>query len=421
MSSSESQGSGVSRRRFLTTAGWVAGAAAAGDWRSRRAFAQGNQRIIGANDRIRLGFIGVGSMGGGHVAAFNAIAKANEDNLEIIAVCDIFEPRKDKAKAATGGKLYHQYKELLANPDVDAVVIATPEHWHHRQAVDAMAAGKDVYLEKPMARYIEEAAEVREVALRTGRILQVGAQRTTETKWHKAKELLPKIGKLVWSQTSYCRNSKDGEWNTRMEPAATPQNLDWKAFLGPAKDRPFDAERYFRWRKYWDYSSGICGDLLPHMVYPLMVVFGAEFPTRVVAGGGLFVHTKDREVPDTFHLLADFPSGHTMFVAGSTANQYGVDTVIRGHQARMELNSPTEIVIRPEAIYADEIDDERQAVPPTPNDQQMHRKNWLACLRSRKTPNCGPDLGLAGMVTVGLAEISFRENRFATFKPKPAK
>ncbi|MCC7494572.1 MAG: Gfo/Idh/MocA family oxidoreductase [Fimbriimonadaceae bacterium] len=419
--STPSTSHGATRRRFLSTVGWVAAGAAAADWRSQRAFAQTNRRVLGANDRIRLGFIGVGSMGGGHLNDFLKLGREGTENCEVVAVNDIWQPRKEKAKAAIGdgGKLYDNYRALLDDKNVDGVVIATPEHWHHRQCLDAMAAGKDVYLEKPLSRYLAEALEVRDAIRKSDCIVQIGAQYASEPKWHKAHEMLPTIGKVVWCQTSYCRNNPQGEWNNPIDKSATPDNLDWKQFLGPAPERDFSLERYFRWRKFWDYSSGICGDLFPHKVYPFMIVIGAEIPQTVVAVGGNYVHKEDREVPDTFHMMATFASGYTLCVAGSTVNQIGWDDMIRGHKARMELNSAREIVIRPEAAYAEELDEVREPVETVAQSQTEHRRNWLQCMRSRKTPNCGVDLAFAGMVCVALAEQSYREKKVATFtEPK---
>ena len=247
-------GARSTRRTFLKGAGAVTAGVLVGDWARSSAFSVAAPRVIGANDRINFGIIGCGGMGMTHVRSLMDQAAKGESNCQFVAVCDIWEPRKERAKAATGGKLYHDYRDLLADGDVDVVLIATPEHWHATMAIEAFEAGKDVYLEKPMTRHLDEAKKVADAARRTKRVLQVGAQMSSEPKWQRAHELLPKLGKVVWSQTSYCRNSKDGEWNYTIEPNCTPDNLDWKRWLGPAPKRPFDTERYFRWRKYWDYS-----------------------------------------------------------------------------------------------------------------------------------------------------------------------
>jgi hypothetical protein len=229
--------------------------------------------------------------------------------MKVIAVCDIYEPRKQRAKDICGGQLFHEYTDLLALDDLDAVVIATPDHWHARISIDAMNAGKDVYCEKPMTLYWEEAKEVARTQALTGRVMQVGAQSASEDRVWKANEVIRSgaLGKLLWSQGGYSRNSRDGEWNWYIEPEASPQNLDWKRFLGSAPQRPFDPERFFRFRKYWDYSGGIATDLFYHTLAHMEIALTPEFPRRVSAGGGIFIF-HDREVPDTFHMLIDYPT-----------------------------------------------------------------------------------------------------------------
>jgi predicted dehydrogenase len=353
-----------------------------------------------------------------HVRNLMSLASTNEENLQIIAVCDIYEPRKNAAATRTSGTVYHDYRKLLENKDVDAVLIATPEHWHCQQAVDAMEAGKDIYIEKPMVRYLDEATKVHRAAVRTGRIVQVGAQGTEEAKWAKARDLIRagKIGKPVWSQTSYCRNSVSGEWNYRIEDGANSDNLDWNAFIGPAQKRPFDKDRFFRWRKYWDYSAGISSDLFPHVMHTLFIAMDLDFPTRVAATGGIYVHP-DREVPDTMHLLADFPTGHTMMVAGSTANELGLETLIRGHKANMYLGSD-EVVVRPERTFAEEVEESRDPTQSPRNTIRAHEKNFLQCVRSREKPTCHIDLAYKVQVAISMAEQSFRQNKMVRFDPK---
>jgi predicted dehydrogenase len=402
----------VPRRDFLRTAGVVTAGALLPGWARSSAYALQSPRVIGANDRIRIGAIGCGGMGSAHLRSMVDQQKKNEENIQVIAVCDIYEPRKNAAKALTGGEVYHDYHKLLENKDVDVVLIATPEHWHAQQAIDAMEAGKDLYLEKPMVRHLEDARKVYQTAIRTKRVVQVGSQWTEEEKWRKANELIKagKIGKPVWSQTSYCRNSKEGEWNYPIDNDASPSNLDWNAFLGTAPKRPFDKERFFRWRKYWDYSAGITSDLFPHVMHTLFIALDLDFPTRVTATGGLYVHS-DREVPDTIHLLADFPSGHTLLVAGCTANEQGLETMIRGHKANMYLGGDT-VVIRPERVFAEEIEESREPVPALGIDpMRAHEKNLWQCVRSREKPHCPIDLAFKVHVTVGLAELAYRQNK----------
>jgi len=427
------KGKEVSRREFLTkvAAGAAALHAAGGRKQSRVYALAGNERVIGANERIAIGVIGCGGMGHAHIGTLARAIQKGEENAEIVAICDIYDPRKESArklsesqwegKSASGKvEVYHHYRKLLERKDIDVVWIATPEHWHARMAIDALEAGKHIYLEKPMTLSVEEAKKVYTTALRTKRVMQVGSQVTAEPKWKQAAEVIQqgKIGKIVWSQASYCRNSREGEWNYAIDPNAKPGvNLDWDAFLGPAPKRPWDPERFFRWRKFLDYSTGIATDLFPHVLHPLFIAIGAEFPTRVVGTGGIFVH-HDREVPDTFHMMAEFPSGHVVMIAGSTANERGLETIVHGHKANMFLGG-SEIVVQPERVYADEVEQLRLPTQPVGDMIRAHHHNFLECVRDRtKVPNCPIDLAYKVMVTVGLAHLSYRQGKMKIFDPQ---
>jgi len=375
------------------------------------------KRVLGANDRIRVGVIGCGGMGTNHLKRLVNASQAGELNVQVVAVCDIFEPRKERAKEISGGTAYHDYRKLLERKDIDVVWIATPDHWHARMSIDAMEAGKDIYCEKPMTRYWQEAKEVYRTVLRTGRIMQVGSQGCSDPKWKKAHELISKgyIGKIVWSQTSIGRNSKGGDWNYSIDLTAGPHNLDWNAFLGSAPKRPFDPERFFRWRKYWDYSGGIATDLFSHVLHALLKTIGPEFPRRVVAGGGIFVH-KDRETPDTFHMIADYPSEHSVVAVSSQANEQGLPVVIRGHEATMYLTG-SNISIRPERIYADEREEMNIQVKGVGDLLKAHHRNFIECVRSRKQPNCHAELAYKVTIAILLAVKSYRENKVMLFDP----
>ena len=228
----------------------------------------------------------------------------------------------------------------------------------------------------------------------------------------------------MWSQASYCRNSKGGEWNYGIDSGASPDNLDWKSWLGPAvrngDNREFNKEHYFRWRKYWAYSAGISSDLLPHRVHPLFIAMDLGYPCRVVCTGGIYVHF-DREVPDTTHIVADFPTGHTMLCAGSTCNEQGLNPMIRGNKMNMFLSGSSTISLRPERTWVDDVEEENIRVEPAREDISKMQRNLLECVRTRGKPYCHIDLAHKVMVTLGLAEISYRENRVVGFDAKKLK
>lgn len=371
-------------------------------------------RVIGANDRIMIGFIGCGNRSVSHMRALAEKAKDPQGKIGLVAVSDIYEPRKNRARDMTGGEIYHDYRKLLERNDIDAVVIASPDHWHARMAIDAMEAGKDVYLEKPMTYTWEEAKEVVAVVNRTKRVLQVGAQSCSQDQWWKANKLIKDgaIGKVLWTTSSYSRNSTRGEWNYAIDEGANPDNLDWKAWLGSAPQRPFDRERYFRWRKYWDYSGGIATDLFYHQLSHLQIALGPEFPKRVSAGGGIYVQ-HDRDVPDTFHMIIDYSSDHSIVLTSSMANRQGVPELIRGHEATMYFESPG-VVVRPE----DEFKEQRQEVKVAVEPRASHMDNWLECIRTRNKPTLDAETAYRIMVAIALGVQSYRKEKVMKFDPE---
>ena len=373
-----------------------------------------DQKTVPPSERITVGLIGCGGQGSFHLGRL-----VGNPEVAVLGVSDVFQPRLDRAAQSGKCKAYRDWRELIARPDLDAVWIATPDHWHAPMAIAAMEAGKDVYLEKPMAHHWQGARDIHRTSVRTGRVLQVGSQHCSRASFWKAGELIRagRLGRLVWSQTSLSRNLKEGDWNWPVDYGAGAHNLDWAAFLGEAPRRPFDAERFFRWRKYWDYSGGIATDLYSHALYSLSVALGAEFPARVVAGGGVVVH-RDRETPDTFHTVIDDPTGHSLVIAGSQANEQGLPVMVRGHEATMYLSSSSgEIVIRPERIFGGQ--EEKLNVPEAADTFVLHHQDFLDCVR-RRDPNtrCNRDLAYRVTTAIDLAVESYRRNVVCRFDPE---
>lgn len=418
----------VSRRSFLKTAGAATAAATAAGWQPSAAYALAPGRVIGANDRINVGYIGLGrhATGRGLYHLTELSSKAKEYNIANIAMCDIYDGYINNARKKfqfADNKVYRNYKKLLDDKDIDAVVIATPEHWHAIQGIEAMEAGKDIYVEKPMTRFADEAVKMLQVARRTKRVVQVGSQGCSDPKWAKAGELIDqgKIGTILWAQGSYCRNNPAGEWNYDIEKEANPSTVDWQAFLGTAPKRDWDPDRFFRWRKYWDYSSGIVSDLFPHRFHPLLVTLGRDaWPVRAVSTGGRYNprSLKDRDVADTVMVLIDFmgkKGPFTVVLAGSTENQYGLEDAIRGQKGTI-LMGGNKLDLRPEQKFADEID------PMTVNIGgeriEPHHQNFFDCIRSRATTNCDAELGARVQISVHMAERAYRENKCMVFDQK---
>jgi len=385
-------------------------------------------RVIGANDRINVGSIGVGGMGTVHLRTFVKQSEEQKD-LQVVAVSDVYTVRKEAARSIAHlaeKDVHHDYRDLLTRSDVDAVVIATPEHWHGQMALDALAAGKDVYLQKPMTSTIEEARLVTEAVKKYNRVLQVGSQGLSSAATHKARELIEQgeIGTVLWGQGSSARNSTLGEWNWKVESEGTPETIDWNRWLGSAPRRPFSAERYFRWRKYWDYSGGIATDLYYHILGPLLFGMGAQFPTYVTGSGGIYVQ-KDREVPDTYATQIEYPN-YFITLAGSMANSAGDKfhpLVIYGHEGTISFGGSS-VTVSKEVMTPDSLQSKPPAPPPKvyevnipPDVHRTHTDNFFSCMRSRKLPNLHAELGYQMTVAIQLGVEAYREGRGKVFDP----
>jgi predicted dehydrogenase len=429
-----SQGPGLpTRREFIKKAAAAAALAAASGFKTPvygQITPPSAGRVIGANDRITVGYIGVGGQGTAHLQLMKQHAADN--NILQAAVSDIWTKRVDQAKQAIGGDCqgYDDYRRLLDRKDIDAVVIATHDIWHAQCSIDAVGAGKHVYCEKPASRYLGEVFDVYDAVKKSGKIYQVGSQGCSAAGWHKAAEMIRagKIGTLVWGQGYYCRNNPKGEWNYPIDSDCTAANTNWETWLGKVHHRvPFNADAFFRWRKYYPYCAGLLGDLFPHRLHPLMLATGnPEFPCRVVAVGTRNVHTDkntpdtpERDGPENILLTAEFPSGVTLVVGASSVNAKSPGFVLYGHHATLEIGNMGERVqLTPEKEFADEIDPETaDGLTPT-EDIAVHEKNWLDCIRSNKEPNANIDLAVRVQTVISLGEMSDRLKIACVFDEK---
>ena len=309
-----------SRREFLKTA--AAGTVAAS---IPTTFLRAQERPQTAdpppNERVQIALIGAGGQG-----TSDTLSALRVPGLELTAVSDIYDGRLTRAKERWGSQLFasRDYREVLARPEIDAVIIATPDHWHQRIAIDAMKAGKDVYVEKPMVQKIEEGQPLADVAKQTTRIVQVGSQRVSSIVYAKARELYRAgaIGDLVLVEAWINRNSAMGAWQYTLPLDASPQTIDWDRFIGHAPKRPFEPVRLFRWRNYRDYGTGIPGDLFVHLFTGIHYVLDSMGPTRVIATGGLRYWNDGRDVPDVMLGLYDYPktASHPAFTLSLKVN-----------------------------------------------------------------------------------------------------
>src|SRR5882762_1680206 len=264
----------ISRRTFVKGSVFATGASMIG--------MPARLRAVGANDRIRIGVVGVGGMGTGHVGSL--VKKAEAENIQVIAVCDVYQRRVNRAKEICKGDGYGDYRRLLERKDIDAVLIATPDHWHSKLSIDSMEAGKHVYCEKPMTHTVEQAIEVRDAVKRLKKIFQVGPNGTASDSYWKARTGIAagRIGKPTWAHGSYNRNARTCLFNEhqKIDPTAGPDKsgedfIDWDMWLGHkwglAPKIAWNPEHFFRFRKYWPYNGGVATDLLYHKLAPLLI------------------------------------------------------------------------------------------------------------------------------------------------------
>jgi predicted dehydrogenase len=351
---------------------------------------------VGPNDRVRIATIGTGIIG--HIDTDTAL---KVPGVELVAAADVYEGRRTRVQEKYGDRVATtvDYREILARPDIDAVLICVPDHWHATMAIDAMKAGKAVYCEKPMVRTVAEGPSVIDAAAQTKAVFQVGSQYASSLVYDKARELIAAgaIGVLNAVEARMNRNSSIGAWQYSIPDDVTPRNLDWDRFLGSAPKRAFDAVRAFRWRNYWDYGTAVAGDLYVHLFTGIHHATKAIGPTRVAAMGGLRYWDDGRDVYDVIFGLFDYPktdahpafnvSFQTNFVDGGGEDTYfrfvGSEGVITAGWndltvKRLGMETPSEsavlkgynsVVTFSEAeqqAYATKFRAERQANPPVP-------------------------------------------------------
>lgn len=336
------------------------------------------------------------------------------DNVEVIAVCDVYERRLDRAAEFTGGRKYKDYRRLLENKDIDYVLIATPEHWHHRMTLDAADAGKHIYCEKPMTQRAGQSKEVVERIEGSGLKMQVGVQGMSDDCYETANRYVSegRLGKVVLAQIDYSRNYLEEFWNYDVDAGARPGvNLDWEAWLGPAPKRDYDPLRYFRWRHYWDYSSGIASDLFVHRVTRIIRSLGLRFPNYGVGTGGKFFFKESpAEVPDTFNILLDYPDELSVQLISSMANGVGVKHMLRGHRATLYFNQ-VGFEIRAEKEFRGEVEEVvhwRRGAEAV----DLHHRNLQNAIRQGEELKCDCRLGYYGVVACELGTQSYRSREY---------
>ena len=357
---------GSSRRNFLkkmavSTAAVATGTTIFANENKAETFQILKRNIFGANDTINIGLIGAGGMG-----TQDTITALQVPGIKLVAVCDLYEGRLKEAKTRWGNDLFttRSYKEVLNRKDIDAVIIATPDHWHQQISIDAMKAGKHVYCEKPMVHSILEGPAVIKAQQETGKIFQVGSQGVSSLGNEKAKELLKSgaIGELNYAEGFWARHSPTGAWQYPIPTDASPATVDWETYISNTTKRPFDATRFFRWRNYLDYGTGMAGDLFVHLFSSLHFITNSFGPNKVYAAGGLRYWKDGREVPDVLLGTFDYPQSQAHpafnlslrcnFVDGTSGTTY---LKLVGSEGSMDITWDSVTLKRNKSFASDDL------------------------------------------------------------------
>lgn len=381
--------------------------------------AKSYQRIVGANDRLRLGGIGTGDRGMGRLAA------AEKLGAQIVALADVNKGMialTQRTLAAPAEKTYVDYKELLGRDDIDGVIIASPDHWHRRMVLDAVAAGKDAYIEKPMTRTIKEGEDLVAKVKNSKQIVQVGNQRRSGAHFARAREIVASggIGEIRFVRIWDFRYRPRDPYIKRAGDASlfNPEMVDWNRFLGDAPKRPYDAKRASAWRWYWDYAGGLMTDIAPHWLDVAMWITDSPGPRRVSCNGGKY-QNMDWETPDNVHAIFDCGTFAITFMVQFMNGQEYDGAAFYGLEGSIVQENDKKMLVRYDAkrkiVDSWKVEEEGTA----------HMQNFLDCMRSRKQPNSPVELAHRVLVGAHLANESYVSGRRIEWDPiangRPAK
>jgi predicted dehydrogenase len=443
------QSSTVTRRDFLNTTASVTGALAL--------TAASASRVYGAMERVGVAFLGVGGRCQQHIDAILGLKAAGE-KVTPVAVCDVWDgdatlgrgkgrglypsaKRCGLGESIDNRTVTKDYRHILDKcKEADVVCIATPDHWHARMAMDAMEAGKDVYLEKPMTRTITEAIAVTKMAQDKKRVVTIGVQSMADPTWLAAYEYIRagNIGHVFQGQTSYYRNNVEGQW--RYYPLTremTPKTIDWKKFLGEGveccgekigpseKETPFDRALWAQWRCYWPFGGGMFTDLFVHQTTHLIAAMGVRFPGRVTGGGGIYLEYDGRDVPDVATIVADYYEGCQVLISATMCNDTQLGEMIRGRLATIRFTGGGGEYMKGFEVYGQEVSG-GPAKPKEGFGKPVHEyvnekkgsstsalwSNFLECVKAHNRETLStPELGSAAFTTVAMGAQSYRTGK----------
>src|SRR5882724_4353410 len=369
-------------------------------------------RVLGANDRIRIGMIGVGGRGQELLKQVLELP-----DIQLVAIADVYSRRREEAKKAAPGILtLDDHRRLLDMKDVDGVIVASPLHIHARHFMDTLAAGKDLYAEKTMTWSIAEADQCLEAAKKSDRVIQIGLQHESSGALADAKKWIKDglVGKVTQVESWMSRNTPHGkgQWVRAVPPDCTPQNVNWAAFLNGRPDRPFDPFKLINWRLFWEFSGGNVTENMVHQIAWIMTALDLPLPSAAYMSGGVFSEKDGREVPDTIAVTLDFPNDTVVTWESTFSNsRYGLGERLLGSDGTVEHHFEEPIEYWPEKTNRPNGETTKGQ-----SHNQDHMANWIDCVRSRAVPNAPPEIGYRSAMAVHMANLSYRHKKRLTLE-----
>ena len=363
-------------------------------------------RIQSANNRVRIGVIGTGGRARGLMNQLKKITDA-----ELSAVCDVYEPRLLQAAEIAGPAALKlaDYRQILDSREIDAVLIGSPDHWHKKMTLDAIAAGKDVYIEKPVSHSIEEGEEMVRAIEASKQVVQTGTQQRSWEHWLLGKQLIDagKLGQITFVHTYWYQHARAGTYTP-----VTMEKLDWKAWLGPARDQPFRPERFYQWRHFWDFGGGCLTDLMTHWIDVVHWYMNVEAPLTATTSGHNY-NIKLWEAPDTVSTTLEFPNFTCAYLGTYVSRVDDGGLEFRGELGTLKIDRARLAFYRDDAAYAAGTltPVPEMLVRSTGDGSVAHLQNWIDCIRSRKTPNANIRVAHQAARTAHLANAALRAGR----------
>jgi predicted dehydrogenase len=379
-------------------------------------------RVLGANDRVRVGIIGPGSRGQDLLRQVMDVP-----NVQLVAAADVYSRRRDEAtKIAPGIQVFDDHRRLLEMKDLDAVIVASPLHTHARHFLDTIAAGKDLYSEKTMTWSIPEAEECLAAAKNSGRVIQIGLQFQSSGALADARKWIGDgtVGKVTQVESWMSRNTPHGkgQWVRPIPSDCTAQNVNWSAFLNGRYDRPFDAFRLINWRLFWEFSGGNVTENMVHQIAWIMTALNLPLPSAAYMSGGIFSEKDGREVPDTIAVTFDFPEDIVVTWQSTFSNRhYGLGERILGSDGTIEHTWGESDMAKTESgekisYYPEKVNRPNGTMMPGATHDQNHMANWIDCIRTRATPNAPVDIGYRSAVAAHMANLSYKRKQRVTLE-----